>query len=301
MRHDTPSSHTMPFTQTQLADIVDKYHKDGYVVVDGLIPDELYAPLCEAADEVTDKARAHTWGQVRMVGKQFPPWTEGDDVWGVQNIMHPELGKPIFAEWYGSDDLLDVSAALMGVERKDMQFELFNILVNPLEKDYALSWHRDDVKATATPEEEEEALKIKHYGIQWNAALYDDACLSAVPASHRRIRTPEERKANLEGGDMPGAQNLDLKKGQTVFYNNNILHVGKYNLAVKRRTLHGCYGSPPSGDTSRARNILQHGLDYTTDPGFRGSVPASLHPMLDRLNGLQADMQGKPQVYSQDD
>lgn len=57
-----------------------------------------------------------------MVGKQFPPWTEGDDVWGVQNIMHPELGKPIFAEWYGSDDLLDVSAALMGVERKDMQF-----------------------------------------------------------------------------------------------------------------------------------------------------------------------------------
>lgn len=100
--------------------------------------------------------------------------------------------------------------------------ELFNILVNPLEKDYALSWHRDDIKATATAEEEEEELKIKHYSIQWNVALYDDECLRAIPRSHNRVRTPAERKANLEGGDMPGAQVLSLKKGQGVFYNNNI-------------------------------------------------------------------------------
>lgn len=94
--------------------------------------------------------------------------------------------------------------------------------MNPLEKDYALSWHRDDVKATASAEEEAEALKIKHNGIQWNAALYDDECLSAVPASHSRVRTPEERKANIEGGPMPGAQIVGLKAGESVFYNNNI-------------------------------------------------------------------------------
>jgi ectoine hydroxylase-related dioxygenase (phytanoyl-CoA dioxygenase family) len=100
--------------------------------------------------------------------------------------------------------------------------ELFNILVNPLRKDYDLPWHRDDIKATASPDEELAELAIKHYGIQWNAALYDDACLSAVPGSHKRIRTPQEREANLIGGPMPGAQILHLKKGQTVFYNNNI-------------------------------------------------------------------------------
>ncbi|CAK9786872.1 hypothetical protein CC85DRAFT_289294 [Cutaneotrichosporon oleaginosum] len=290
----------MPFTKSQLDEIVNKYHTDGYVIIDGLIPDELYEPLCAAADEVTDKARRREWKDVRMVGKQFPPWVEGDDVWGVQNIMHPDLAQPVFAQWYGSDDLLDVSAALMGVTRDDMQFELFNILVNPLEKDYALSWHRDDIKATATPEEEEEELKIKHYSIQWNVALYDDACLTAIPRSHNRVRTSAERKANLEGGEMPGAQTLALKKGQGVFYNNNIMHVGKYNLAVKRRTLHGCYGCPPPGDTSRARNLLQHGLGYATDPAFKSTLPQSLWPMVDRLNGLQASMEGKEQVYSQD-
>lgn len=36
--------------------------------------------------------------------------------------MNPELDESVFAEWYGSDDLLDVSAALMGVTRNDMQF-----------------------------------------------------------------------------------------------------------------------------------------------------------------------------------
>lgn len=124
-----------------------------------------------------------------------------------------------------------------------------------------------------------------------------------MPRSHNRVRTSEERKANLEGGwgDMPGMQTLSLKKGQGVFYNNNILHVGKYNLAVKRRTLHGCYGSPPAGDTSRARNLLQHGLGYTADPGFKAGVPQSLWPMLDRLNAFQHDMEGKPIEYSQDD
>lgn len=291
----------MPFSQTQLDEIVDKYHKDGYVVVDGLIPDDLYDPLCTAADAAVDQARAHNWDQIRCVGKQFPPWTVGDDIWGVQNLMHPDLHQPVFAQWYGSEDMLDVSAALMGVTRDAMQFELFNILINPLEKNYALSWHRDDVKATATEDEEREALAIKHHTIQWNAALYDDACLSAVPRSHNRVRTSAERKANLDGGDMPGAEVLALKKGQAVFYNNNILHVGKYNLAVKRRTLHGCYGSPPAGDDSRARNLLQHELGYTTDPAFRAGVPASLHPMLDRLNAFQNEHSGKPIVYSQDD
>ncbi|GFZ49812.1 hypothetical protein JCM24511_07215 [Saitozyma sp. JCM 24511] len=339
---------------SELQDIVDRYHlpshmrasltgqyeRDGYVVVPHLIPPELLDPLSLAADRVTDRARSGGWSQVRVVGKQFPPWVAGDDVWGVQNLMHPDLGEGVFAEWYGSEGMLEVSAALMGCRVEDMQFgtstarydaisqsssepvtsfkvilmllsdggswltpthlELFNLLVNPLEKTYALSWHRDDIKPTVSPSEESEALGIKHHGIQWNAALYDDECLSAVPGSHRRVRTPAEREANLSGGAMPGGKALELKKGETVFYNNNILHVGKYNPLIKRRTLHGCYGSPPPGDTARARNILQHDLSYATDPAFRKGLPERLRPMLDRLNGMQREMEGREVGYSQD-
>lgn len=65
------------------------------------------------------------------------------------------------------------------------------------------------------------------------------------------------------------------------------MHVGKYNLKVKRRTLHGCYGAPPPGDTSRARVILQHGLGYTQDPAFVQGLPENLKPMVAKLNNLQ--------------
>ena len=113
---------------------------------------------------MTALARTKQWSQVRVVGKQFPPWTEGDDVWGVQNIMHPDLAKlgnplgeqrkgtgngssdgdqgdqsrlndngdgsqdrkavdlSVFREWYGSEQMLRVSAALMGCSREEMQF-----------------------------------------------------------------------------------------------------------------------------------------------------------------------------------
>jgi hypothetical protein len=92
------------------------------VVVPNLILESDLAPLREAAEAVVDKARRHEWNQVRVVGKQFPPWDSQDDIWGVQNIMHPDLDQPLFREWYGRHDMLQVSAALMGCELKDMQF-----------------------------------------------------------------------------------------------------------------------------------------------------------------------------------
>ena len=71
--------------------------------------------------------------------------------------------------------------------------------------------------------------------------MYDDDCLSAVPGSHRRIRTFEEREANLAGGDaaMPGSTVIRLKKGETVFYNNNIckLFYTKNNIIRQRSKL----------------------------------------------------------------
>lgn len=48
--------------------------------------------------------------------------------------------------------------------------ELFNLLINPISHDFALRWHRDDIREDASPEEELEALKIWHYGVSFCAA-----------------------------------------------------------------------------------------------------------------------------------
>lgn len=57
----------------------------------------------------------------RLVGTQFPPWTEGTDVWGVQHVMHPELSEPAFANWYGSKQLLQAVCQLLDTEPKGLQ------------------------------------------------------------------------------------------------------------------------------------------------------------------------------------
>jgi hypothetical protein len=46
--------------------------------------------------------------------------------------------------------------------------ELFNLLINPQESDFDLTWHRDSVPAETEEDKEKEFLAIPHYGTQWN-------------------------------------------------------------------------------------------------------------------------------------
>lgn len=43
--------------------------------------------------------------------------------------------------------------------------ELFNILVNPVHFEFALRWHRDDIKGSVGEDEERAALTVRHYGV----------------------------------------------------------------------------------------------------------------------------------------
>lgn len=62
--------------------------------------------------------------------------------------------------------------------------------------------------------------------------------------------------------------------GDTVIYNNNILHTGRYSPDTKRATLHGCMGNSRGGD-ARARNILQHDLRWMRNPEFSATFKES--------------------------
>ena len=108
------------------------------------------------------------------------------------------------------------------------QIELFNVLVHPLRSDFALCWHRDDIKNSADEDEERAQLVVRHYGVcdayqyeinyapqslatgpvehvstlpaqpvhvegMAHSALHDDSSLYVVPGSHRVPRTPAQR------------------------------------------------------------------------------------------------------------
>lgn len=170
--------------------------------------------------------------------------------------MLPE--HEIFTQLYFSDAVIQPAKELLQCEDEELIMELFNLLVRP-DRDFALRWHRDDISAEATAEEEMERLARPAWHAQWNLALYDDASLIVVPESHCRARTGEERSAGPWEGSIGGMEVVRLKAGDVVFYNNNILHTGRYDSSVERMTLHGSVGHM-KGSALRARNVLQHGL-----------------------------------------
>lgn len=214
-----------------------------------------------------------------------------------------------------------------------MQAELFNLLINPESAAFALTWHRDDIRPDVSADEEERTLRTPVGGVQWNAPLYADDCLFIVPGSHSRLRTPAEVHANQAvppppvplaaladgapatgagtgtgaatlfdgawtGVDPPSVLRVALEPGQVAFYSQRLLHRASYLPTKPRQTLHGCYGL--AGSDQRARNVLQHGLEWMRDPAFGAALNARLRPMWSNLVDLDKRAEGKHLGYSLD-
>lgn len=246
--------------------LLEALNRDGFTVIPSILTPRQLSALRTAAQETTAYARSGSWPHVRTLPKQFPPWTipPGQDpaangIWGVQGLMNPSLPQhAIFTQSYFSSAVLGPAKALLQCGDAELIMELFNLLVRP-DRDFALRWHRDDIPADASAEQELRRLLEPAWHAQWNLALYDDASLIVVPASHKRARTDDERRADPWEREMPGQLVVELKAGDAVFYDNNILHTGRYSSEVERMTLHGSVGHV-KGSALRARNVLQHGL-----------------------------------------
>ncbi|PSN74977.1 hypothetical protein BS50DRAFT_567728 [Corynespora cassiicola Philippines] len=236
--------------------------RDGFVVLPAsLFPSFDLPTLREAAARTTAAARSGKWPYIRTLPKQFPPWPSDPShgIWGVQHLLHPSNPDHLtFAKSYFDAELLKYVAVLIGCRADELTMELYNMLVRP-DGDFSLRWHRDDIPASATADEELDRLAKPGWHAQWNLALYDDASLVVVPGSHKRARTEVERNADPYEPDMPDQLVVRLKAGEVAFYNNNILHRGVYDSSRERMTLHGSIGTTLAG-SKRARNVLQHGV-----------------------------------------
>ena len=290
MTTDEPSSTSNPYLTS--------LRKDGYVIIRSLLTPTELTTLRAAASNLTSLARAGKWPHIRTVGKQFPPWPstpEGNGIWGVQHLLHPDLPlsqpeKDSFVRAYFSPKILKVVRQILEIPedsreaaQEDPVMELFNLLVRPDDhpegKGFQLRWHRDDIPWTASPPEEESGLNLDpvtkekkpYLHTQYNLPLFDgDDSLILIPGSHLRARTQVEREAEPFADDLPGQIRVVLNAGDVAFYDNNILHRGVYDPAKERLTLHGSVGHS-GGSKARARNVLQHKVgEYVERCDFGG-------------------------------
>jgi len=106
---------------TSPSDLKEHYDTHGYVIIPGLTTPSERADLLAATDRVVARTRSGAWPHARVVGKQFPPYGTGDDIWGVQHAMHPELGEPVFARWYAGDAVRGAARMLLGCRDEELQ------------------------------------------------------------------------------------------------------------------------------------------------------------------------------------
>ncbi len=259
-------------------DQVKHYQDHGYLILKEALHEGMLEPLRKATDRVTRRARRGDWPHIRKA--------TDNDIWGVSHLLHPDLGEGIFAEYLASSVVIDVVGDLLAIapdsRSKELQLELANMLVNPAMRDHEIGWHRDLVRGDMSPEKELVELHQRERGIQWNTALYDEACLLIIPGSHLRSKTPEERDVvfNRPRDPIPGKMIISLEAGQGVYYNANLIHRGVYSNSERRETLHCCMGAV---DNTLLRPHIYTGLAWMDRPGFRISLPQALQPLYDNF------------------
>jgi hypothetical protein len=232
----------------------EEYFRDGFTVLCGAIPAALLADLRRETDKAREIARKQHGPQAQRLQPVY---------------AYEELNHRLFRDFLELPEMRRTVENILGKEHRPS--DIMGVLLEPAEKPWCTHWHRDwgynvpgiDVEAFFN-----NARAKPHMYNQLNAALYDDHSLWAVPGSHHREDTPEERAAfpripppgptlTEEMTDeerefacmeyvrrMPGAIPVLLAAGDVAFYRNSTWHIGTYVPYVKRATLHDGFFCP---------------------------------------------------------
>ena len=263
---------------------IQQYHDQGYFIADDAIAPEVLPTLTEATRRVADKVRsgevADTFDQIRTSG-------EGKNPVVIMGVMAPEFGEPIFGEYLASEPVERYVHPLLGEELRLGWVTVFAIQGSG----YQCGWHRDfgAEERDGSYEVEMEILgRYRKNLLKWHTALVDDPCLWIVPGSQRRYRTDHEREVliNNKGvGDIPGAKQIQLKRGQTIFWNGNTIHRGVMPAGMEERlTLCGCLVKHQADDLPET---LDERFRWRLADNVRDALPEKIQLYYDRWKRLQ--------------
>ncbi len=247
-----------------------------YFIVDDALGAGMLEELRAAARRIKAKVRA---GEIDLYTDYY-----GDgDPFHIVGLYAPEFGEKIFAEYYGCRALLEYVHGQIGTEIHLGPMAMFT---NPHNAPFHVRWHRDDgLVMDRSVKDELDYLRRPRTICRWELAMVDDIALSLVPGSQSRFRTETEFEAMKSGVDsrLPGDLIVDLKAGQTIFWNGNCLHRAKHEPDRERLTISASFKhynkSEPKKDPGRCAFMLKDGA--------RDFLPESLYCYYDRWVSLQ--------------
>ena len=263
---------------------IEQYKDQGYFIADDAVAPEMLPILTEATRRVADKVRS---GEVVDNTDQIGTSGDGKNPVVIMGVMAPEFGEPIFAEYLDSEPVKRHVRSFLGEELRLGWVTVFAIQGSG----YQCGWHRDFGAEERDGNYEVEMEILSRYRknlLKWHTALVDDPCLWIVPGSQRRYRTDHEREvliSNKGVGDIPGAKQIKLKRGQTIFWNGNTIHRGAMPAGMEERlTLCGCLVKHQENDPPET---LDERFRWCLADNVRDTLPEQIQLYYDRWKQLQ--------------
>ena len=263
---------------------IQQYKDQGYFIADDAVVPDMLPTLTEATRRVADKVCS---GEVVDNTNQIGTDGKGKKPVVIMGIMAPEFGEPIFAEYLASEPVERYVHPFLGEELRLGWVTAFAIKGDS----YQCGWHRDfgAEERDGSYEVEMEILgRYRKNLLKWHTALVDDPCLWIVPGSQRRYRTDHEREvliSNKGVGDIPGAKQIQLKRGQTIFWNGNTIHRGVMPAGMEERlTLCGCLVKHQTDDPLET---LDERFRWGLADNVRDALPEKIQIYYDRWKRLQ--------------
>ena len=260
---------------------VARYKDQGYFIAEDAVDPDMMPELVAAARRVKRKVRS---GEVDVFTHRKTD-DKNSEPWAIRGLLAPEFEEPIFSEYLLSEPVMHYVHHFLGPE---LRLGSITIFTNPHDKDFGFGWHRDidKKKRDVTREQELEILNQPAQTFKWHLALIDDECLQVVPESQRRYRTAHERECliNTRHEDIPGQQAIDLKAGQTAFWNGNIIHRGVMRKDVERLTLASSWAKHEEGEEPAETD---HRFKWRLSEKVRDNLPSAMQPYYDRWRALQ--------------
>ncbi len=263
---------------------IQQYNDQGYFIADNAVAPEMLPTLTDATRRVADKVHS---GEVVDNTDQIGTAGEGKNPIVVMGVMAPEFNESIFAEYLASEPVERYVRPFLGEELRLGWVTVFAIKGDG----YQCGWHRDigaEERDGSYDVEMEILSRYRKNLLKWHTALVDDPCLWIVPGSQRRYRTDHEREVLISDkgvGDIPGAKQIQLKRGQTIFWNGNAIHRGVMPEGMEERlTLCGCLVKHQADDSLET---LDERFRWRLADNVRDALPEKIQIYYDRWKWLQ--------------
>ncbi len=232
----------------------DHFDDKGYAVLSALLNESQIADIVAAVNPVfgqwfdTNQTKITRHGMVNMHSLTHPShFDDGVSRVGFFNAISPTALVNAVQQMFGNE----------------LYFHNTQLFFNPLDKTKLPYWHRDmqynPIEDSLLREEQKNMLSL-HLRIP----LFDERGVELIPGSHKRWDTQTERKVRLELGghknteSLPGAELIQLKVGDVLVFDSQMIHRGNYALNHERRALDLCVG--------KYHRLMASGLDVNILP-----------------------------------